>query len=185
MDCRRAVIENVVARADDEAILQMMKQAGKTGIDCPFGWPDAFVEFVTSHRAGHLGVLADGHGWRRNLTMRRIDVFVYEQLRLTPSASQLTGSPMWHFGARPCSQSSRLRAARWTGPGLALSPRSTRPPHCAAGAWITAATSRRPPPVPSQVSLTICWTKHRGWTARPTSRLCAGHTTSSMQSSPR
>ncbi len=61
-----------------------MKQVGKTGIDCPFGWPAAFVEFVTSHHAGHLAILEDGHGSRRNLTMRRTDVFVYEQLRLTP-----------------------------------------------------------------------------------------------------
>ena len=80
----RAVIENVVSRAEDQTILQMVKQTGKAGIDCPFGWPDAFVEFVTSHRAGHLRVPADGHGPRRNLTMRRTDVFVYEQLRLTP-----------------------------------------------------------------------------------------------------
>ena len=63
----RAVIENVVARADDEAILQVVKQAGKTGIDCPFGWPDAFVEFVTSHRAGHLDVPADGHGQQNRM----------------------------------------------------------------------------------------------------------------------
>ena len=30
----RAVIEDVASRADDEGILQMVKQASKTGIDC-------------------------------------------------------------------------------------------------------------------------------------------------------
>jgi len=29
-------------------IIDMIGQAGKTGIDCPPGWPDAFVEFVTA-----------------------------------------------------------------------------------------------------------------------------------------
>ena len=80
----RAVIENVVSRGDDEIILQMVKQADKTGIDCPFGWPGAFVEFVAFHHAGQLSIPADGHGSRRNLTMRRTDFFVHEQLRLTP-----------------------------------------------------------------------------------------------------
>ena len=80
----RAVIEDVVSRADDDAILQVVKQADKTGIDCPFGWPAAFVDFVTSHHAGHVSVPAPGPGSRRNLTMRRTDAFVHEQLRLTP-----------------------------------------------------------------------------------------------------
>jgi hypothetical protein len=54
-----AVIENVVSRGDDEIILQMVKQADKTGIDCPFGWPEAFVEFVAGlhgPRAGYAPV---------------------------------------------------------------------------------------------------------------------------------
>jgi predicted nuclease with RNAse H fold len=80
----RAVIEDVASRADDEGILQMVKQASKTGIDCPFGWPADFVGFVASHHAGQLSIPADGHGTRRNLTMRRTDIFVYERLRLMP-----------------------------------------------------------------------------------------------------
>jgi len=28
---------------DDNAILGAIERAAKTGIDCPFGWPDAFV----------------------------------------------------------------------------------------------------------------------------------------------
>jgi predicted nuclease with RNAse H fold len=80
----RAVIEDAACRADDEDILQVVKRADKTGIDCPFGWPTAFVSFVTSHHAGHVSIPADEPGLRRNLTMRRTDFFVHEQLRLTP-----------------------------------------------------------------------------------------------------
>jgi len=78
-----AVIENVISRADDEVILQAVQQADKTGIDCPFGWPTAFASFVTSHQAGHVSIPSD---WPSsgNLTRRRTDMFVREQLRLTP-----------------------------------------------------------------------------------------------------
>ena len=80
----RAVIENVACRADDEDILQIVKLAGKTGIDCPFGWPTAFVSFVTDHHMGHVRLPAGPPGSRRDLTMRRTDAFVHEQLHLTP-----------------------------------------------------------------------------------------------------
>jgi predicted nuclease with RNAse H fold len=80
----RAVIQDVAYSAADDAILQAVKRADKTGIDCPFGWPAAFVGFVASHYAGHVSVPADGPGSRRNLTMRRTDLFVHERLHLTP-----------------------------------------------------------------------------------------------------
>jgi Protein of unknown function (DUF429) len=80
---RHAVIDDVVCRADDEDLLQVVKQASKTGIDCPFGWPTAFVSFVAAHH-GSRPIPADGTGSRRNLTMRRTDLFVHEQLGLTP-----------------------------------------------------------------------------------------------------
>jgi len=35
--------------ADDSDILTMLASAGKAGIDCPLGWPDAFVAFVSAH----------------------------------------------------------------------------------------------------------------------------------------
>ena len=79
-----AVIDDVARPADDQVILQAVERADKTGIDCPFGWPAAFVSFVTSHHAGHLSIRADELGSRRNLTMRRTDLFVHDQLGLTP-----------------------------------------------------------------------------------------------------
>jgi len=82
----RAVIRDVVCPAGDDDILEVIGQADKTGIDCPLGWPDAFVGFVVAHQAAHVPLPPDGlgTGWRRPLTMRRTDVVVQEKLRLVP-----------------------------------------------------------------------------------------------------
>ena len=83
---RRAVIRDLVCPAGDGVILEVIGQADKTGIDCPLGWPDAFVDFVAAHRSGHVTLPRDGtgSGWRRELTMRRTDLFVRDKLRLVP-----------------------------------------------------------------------------------------------------
>jgi predicted nuclease with RNAse H fold len=83
---RRAVIRDLICPAGDGVILDAIGQAGKTGIDCPLGWPDAFVDFVAAHRSGHVALPRDGTGtgWRRELTMRRTDLFVRDKLRLVP-----------------------------------------------------------------------------------------------------
>jgi len=82
----RAVIRDLIHPAGDGVILETIGQAGKTGIDCPLGWPDAFVDFVAAHRSGHVTLPRDGTGtgWRRELTMRRTDVFVRDKLHLVP-----------------------------------------------------------------------------------------------------
>ncbi len=82
----RSAIRELVCPADDRVILEVIGQAGKTGIDCPLGWPDAFVDFVAAHRSGHVTPPPDssGAGWRRPLTMRRTDLFVHGKLRLLP-----------------------------------------------------------------------------------------------------
>jgi predicted nuclease with RNAse H fold len=82
----RAAIRDVICPADDSAILEMIGRTDKTGIDCPLGWPDTFVDFVAAHRSGHVALPRDGTGpgWRRELTMRRTDLFVRDKLRLVP-----------------------------------------------------------------------------------------------------
>jgi predicted nuclease with RNAse H fold len=105
----RAVIENVVSCADDEVILQTVKQASKTGIDCPFGWPDAFVGFVTSHYVSHVSIPAGEHGSRRSLTMRRTDLFVHEQVRLTPLS--VSADRIAHVALRCAVLLAKLQAA--------------------------------------------------------------------------
>src|SRR5215469_15536479 len=82
----RALVQDVFWGADDTAILAAMKDADKVGVDCPLGWPDAFVEFVVAHRAGSVPIprgIAD-RGWRRALTMRLTDRVVHEETQLTP-----------------------------------------------------------------------------------------------------
>jgi predicted nuclease with RNAse H fold len=83
---QRAVIREIVCPAGDGAILEAIGRADKTGIDCPLGWPDAFVDFVAAHRSGHVTLPRDGTGtgWRRELTMRRTDEFVRDELHLVP-----------------------------------------------------------------------------------------------------
>jgi predicted nuclease with RNAse H fold len=80
----RAIIRDVAFPADDTVILRAIDRADKTGMDCPLGWPIAFVEFVAAHQAGHVGIPGDEPGWRHSLTMRRTDVVVHQQFRLVP-----------------------------------------------------------------------------------------------------
>lgn len=100
----RAVLEDVACSAGDDAILQVVQRAGKTRIDCPFGWPAAFVRFVASHHASHLSVRPDGPGSRRSLTMRRTDLFVHERLHLTPL--NVSADRIAHVALHPARQMS-------------------------------------------------------------------------------
>ncbi len=82
----RAVVRDVAWGADDTAILAALADADGAGIDCPLGWPDAFVDFVVAHQRGAVAVpmgFAD-RGWRRFLTMRVTDQVAREQTGLIP-----------------------------------------------------------------------------------------------------
>ncbi|MGN9843590.1 DUF429 domain-containing protein [Nonomuraea sp. H19] len=82
----RARLARVEVAVDDGLIVDAVMEARKAGIDCPLGWPDKFVDFVTAHRAGHVRVpegLA-GRAWRRDLALRVTDQVVHEQTGLTP-----------------------------------------------------------------------------------------------------
>ncbi|MCS5720049.1 DUF429 domain-containing protein [Herbiconiux sp. CPCC 205763] len=59
----------------DAAIVETVAGVDKLGIDCAFGWPDAFVEFVSAHSAGRSdGAPVDGGmEWRRTLAYRETD----------------------------------------------------------------------------------------------------------------
>jgi predicted nuclease with RNAse H fold len=82
----RARLVRVEAGADDALIVEAVMGADKAGIDCPLGWPDRFVDFVTAHRAGDVQVPAGlaGRAWRRDLALRVTDQVVHEQTGLTP-----------------------------------------------------------------------------------------------------
>lgn len=81
-----AVVTELTERADDAAVIEAVERAEKAGIDCPFGWPLPFVEFVSGHRDGHVSghpTLA-GRDWRRVLANRTTDDVVRERTTLIP-----------------------------------------------------------------------------------------------------
>ena len=60
--------------------------ADKAGIDCPLGWPEKFVEFISAHHAGEVIVPAEvaGREWRRTLAYRVTDKAVRDTTGLVP-----------------------------------------------------------------------------------------------------
>jgi hypothetical protein len=63
-----------------------MEGADKVGIDCPLGWPDAFVHFVLAHHNDALTLPGDlsSARWRRSLSYRRTDEHVRATLSMIP-----------------------------------------------------------------------------------------------------
>ncbi|GAA3609146.1 DUF429 domain-containing protein [Nonomuraea rosea] len=82
----RARLDRVEVGADDGLIVEAVMGATKAGVDCPLGWPDKFVDFVTAHRMGNVEVPEGrtGRAWRRDLALRVTDQVVYEETGLTP-----------------------------------------------------------------------------------------------------
>lgn len=70
-----AHVDDVVVGANDDAVLAAIGPSDKAGIDCPLGWPAAFVEFVSAHHTGHVTSPDDvaGRAWRRRLAYRLTD----------------------------------------------------------------------------------------------------------------
>jgi predicted nuclease with RNAse H fold len=81
-----AEVTALVCPAGDDAVIAAVRGTVKTGIDCPLGWPEAFVAFVGAHRAGSVpvpGVPAD-RAWRRGLAWRHTDEVVRARTGLVP-----------------------------------------------------------------------------------------------------
>ena len=70
----------------DDEIVRLFGAGDMTGIDCPVGWPDAFLPFLAGHLAFEPGaVLAyDGIEGRRLLAYRDTDRFVTARTGLIP-----------------------------------------------------------------------------------------------------
>jgi predicted nuclease with RNAse H fold len=77
----RAALKQLEEGADNAAIEQNTRQATKVGIDCAFGWPDEFVQFITRHASNQpLDAPAEsGIQWRRRLAYRETDRAVHER----------------------------------------------------------------------------------------------------------
>jgi predicted nuclease with RNAse H fold len=81
-----AQVRDLVVGATDELITQAVMEADKAGIDCPLGWPEKFVEFISAHHAGNVIVPAEvaGPAWQSTLAYRVTDKAVHDTTGLMP-----------------------------------------------------------------------------------------------------
>ncbi len=80
----RAVVTHALGDVDDDQIAELSRDADKIGIDCPLGWPDAFVDFVVAHRDGAVTVPAATIGQRRPLVYRATDLYCRDVHQIRP-----------------------------------------------------------------------------------------------------
>ncbi|MCD2441439.1 DUF429 domain-containing protein [Agromyces sp. SYSU K20354] len=82
----RATVERVELGASDALIVDVAANVDVIGIDCAFGWPDDFVEFVSRHAQGARVDLSRDNGmdWRRRLAYRETDRFVLRRTGRSP-----------------------------------------------------------------------------------------------------
>ena len=71
----RPVVSQMRSGVDDAALLELIPDADKVGIDAPFGWPDQFVEAITAHHEGRPwpGASEDQDVYRFHLSFRETD----------------------------------------------------------------------------------------------------------------
>jgi predicted nuclease with RNAse H fold len=69
------VVSRIGSGLDDDALLDVISEADKVGIDAPFGWPDEFVDAVVAHRdrRGWPGSTEDQDVYRFHLSFRATD----------------------------------------------------------------------------------------------------------------
>ena len=79
-------LESLQLGVDDDAIVKTSRHMGVVGIDCAFGWPIEFVQFVTRQAGG--GALEAGDSgdlaWRRRLAYRETDRVVTQRTGARP-----------------------------------------------------------------------------------------------------
>ena len=82
----RVALESLRLGADDDALLAATRDARLIGIDCAFGWPVDFVEFVGRHASGQRLPDSDAGdlAWRRRLAYRETDRVVTERTGARP-----------------------------------------------------------------------------------------------------
>jgi predicted nuclease with RNAse H fold len=71
----QAELQGLFLGMDDGQLVKLTKGANKIGIDCAFGWPMEFFEFLTQHmNPGKIPKGIDGAmDWRRTLSHRETD----------------------------------------------------------------------------------------------------------------
>jgi predicted nuclease with RNAse H fold len=105
-----ALVVDLQTRVNNHAIVRAAADAEKVGIDCPFGWPISFVEFITEHAEGSVrprrGVAID---WRRALANRSTDLVVRDRTPLIPLS--VSADRISHAAMRCAALLSELAAA--------------------------------------------------------------------------
>ncbi len=79
-------LEHLALGAGDQEIVDLFGASDLTGIDCPVGWPDAFLPFLSGHLnfEAHPVLDHDGIEGRRLLAYRDTDRFVTRHTGLIP-----------------------------------------------------------------------------------------------------
>lgn len=79
-------VEHATSGLDDAAVLGWLRSGtSKVGIDCPFGWPQRFVQLVSGHADGsHAFEPEPAEGWRRDYYFRVTDRHVADTWGITP-----------------------------------------------------------------------------------------------------
>lgn len=82
----RARLAHLALDVADQDIVELFGSCDMTGVDCPVGWPDALIPFLTGHLNFDAGPVLeyDGIAGRRLLAYRDTDRFVTRETGLIP-----------------------------------------------------------------------------------------------------
>lgn len=76
-----------IGTQDADIVASVTSDDAWLGVDCPLGWPDAFVDFVQAHHAGiepEFGPVQGHAEWRRGLVYRHTDHVVKDRIGRWP-----------------------------------------------------------------------------------------------------
>lgn len=114
-------VVEISSKTDDSKLGEWLdRPVDKIGVDCPLGWPDAFVKFVVAHHEQTLSrPEVEPDKWRRELTLRATDAAVVEARLGTPLS--VSADRIAHPTLRLASVLSRRRpAVRRDGSGVVV-----------------------------------------------------------------
>lgn len=84
-DHDRVVVERVELGAADDAVLAVVRDVHRAGIDVPFGWPAPFVAYICAQATGQVPAPpATDPAWRRSMAQRTTDLHVRTRTGLIP-----------------------------------------------------------------------------------------------------
>ncbi|MEV7621773.1 DUF429 domain-containing protein [Actinoplanes sp. NPDC089786] len=109
----RATLRELALGVTDERIAADIGRVGKAGIDCPLGWPAAFVSFVADHQTGRVTAPVPP---RRDLAYRVTDQLLRD--RPGPNPLSVSADLIAHVAFRCAGLLARLGPVDRTGDGV-------------------------------------------------------------------